>query len=243
MRNNNYNWTDDIAWYVKKYVENLPSIPYKSRGVTKAKKPTFKDKEIAKVIFRDLLEGKANEDPWTKKNKVIPKLLELAKDGKIPVISSDKERALGMDYQRIVKACEGKSIQRSGPFISLNQKKFKELIEKRNPPIEISENPRLDKLREEKEFESGKWHSEVKVDGKRIDAVCIKNGIHWIIEENGKLDHDTFGEVIDKADLYAEQKGIKENNIKKAIVCKIGDASIEKSCIKQDIKVFKYLED
>lgn len=243
MGNKNKDWIDDIDWYVEKYVENLSSIPYTSRGALKMKKPTFKDKEIAKVIFRHLLERKASGNPWTKKSEVMPKLLELAKSGKIPVDSPNKERALGGDFQKIVRACEGKSIQRSGPSIKLDEKKFDELMDERNPPNGISENPRLKKLMREKEFEGGKWESQVRVDSKKIDAVCKKNDIYWIIEENEILDHDTFGEVINKAILYRRQTGIKDDKIKKAIVCKRGDDSIEKSCKEVDIRVFKYPDD
>lgn len=73
-----------------------------------------------------------------------------------------------------------------------------------------------------------------------MHAVCIKNGIHSIVEENEKLNWDTYGEVDGKAILYSRQKGVEKSNMKKVIVVKYGDDSIERACKERDIVIFKY---
>ena len=140
------------------------------------------------------------------------------------------------------KGKTGKGRGGVSPVFLLNLEKFEEIKRRREKekyyPPRVS--PLLEKLRKEKEFENGEWDYEVPIDSKKIDAVCIKNGIHSIVEGNEKLDWDTYGEVDGKAILYSKQKGVEKSNMKKVIVVKYGDDSIERVCKERDIVIFKY---
>ena len=240
-----YDWKEEIDWYVEEYVKRLPDVDINQMTA----------EAVARVIFRNLLTRYAKEEDecWTKQEFFRDELNSLKK---VPIIAKDRERALKMAAQRVIKVYvdagylirpmrkgkTGKGKGGTSPVFLLNLEKFEEIKRGRGKDKYYSPrlSPLFEKLKKEKEFENGEWDYEVPVDGKRIDAVCIKNGIHSIIEENEKLNWDTYGEVDGKAILYSKQKNIERSNIKRAIVVKYGDDSIEKACEERDIVVFEY---
>ena len=229
--NSNYDWKKDFDWYIDEYVRRLPNDVRMDR---------YCAMEIARVIFTDLLQRfKSNAGNWTR-------WMNFKKEIEGLSIPFKMETRQGQTL-RVINGYRGDGyLDRSGssPSFYLNEYKFEEIRRGREEMLTSTpsktDNPRLIRLQVEKEFINGKWDYEVSVKNKKIDAVCVKDDTYWIIEENEKLNWDTFGEVEGKTSLYAEQRGVEEDIIKEAIVCKYGDEPIDGICKKRGIKIFIY---
>jgi|GEM_PF-3424832 len=240
-----YDWKKEIDWYVEEYVKMLPDVEMNQMTA----------EAIARVIFRNLLARYAEKgESWTKQEFFRDELNSL----QVPIIAKDRKKAMKMNAQRVIRAYvddnerylirptrkekTGKGRGGVSPFFFLNLEKFEEIKRRREKEKYYSPrlSPLLEKLRREKDFENGEWDYEVPIDGKKIDAICIKNGIYSIVEENEKLDWDTYGEVDGKAILYSKLSDVEKSNIKKVIVVKYGDDSIERVCKERDIIIYKY---
>jgi hypothetical protein len=229
--NSNYDWEKDFDWYIDEYVRRLPNNIRMDR---------YCATEIARVIFTDLLQRvKDNKGNWTR-------WMNFKKEIEGLRIPFKKETRQGQALRVVNGYIEDGYLDRSesSPSFYLNEYKFEEIKRERekrltSTPSETN-NPRLLRLLAEKEFIDGEWEYEVSVRSKRIDAVCVKDDTYWAIEEDEKLNWHAFGEVEGKALLYGEQRGIEEDTIKKAIVCKYGDEEIEDICKKKGIKIFIY---
>ena len=229
--NSNYDWKKEFDWYVEEYIRRLPNnISMDRHSAT----------EIARVIFTDIL-GRVRDGngSWTRWSNFKDEVEGL-------IIPLKKETRQGQALRVVDGYIEDDYLNRSegSPSFYLNEDRFEEIKREREEKITSTpsktDNPRLIRLQVEKEFINGKWDYEVSIKNKKIDAVCVKDDTYWIIEENEKLNWDTFGKVEGKTLLYAEERGIEENTIKKAISCNYGDEDIGYICEKKGIKIVIY---
>lgn len=72
---------------------------------------------------------------------------------------------------------------------------------------------------------------------RRVDAICDTGDVVWVLEAKMDLNNQVIGQVLVSEFLFREDH--PDQKIKKGIICKTGNDTLEDVCEWQDIEVFK----